>query len=181
MLTLALSLQLVATSGPPPSLHLLDRPPRAGMLLGQASVTAPIGREQELQRDIDDLNGRIRDLKTDWPLGAIIGAYFGFSAAAAIPVGLIITLIGVLAASAGGGILLIIGLIVTGVGVAGLVVGIMSVVSGGAAQEAAKRERGELVRQREALERELKGLRQGAQGVERLPATPPTMLTLAAF
>lgn len=173
---LALSLQLCTTS-----VNVSDSP-RSARLLAQY-VPPPAGtpyvapqyptQEQQLQQQIDALTFRIRAVKTDFPAGSIVMAVLGFSASIALLPGLPMLFVGLaLSGLTGSVIFLTIGIAFTIVGALGLAFGIYGVVSGNNAQQAARTERDELIRQREGLKQQLDVIQPQAPQYPGVPSSP---------
>ncbi|MBI3180758.1 MAG: hypothetical protein HYZ28_01300 [Myxococcales bacterium] len=177
MLALALALELAATPGAPrlPSVDCLSC---RGVLLAQ---DLPVeDRETELNGRIEQLNRQIRAVSSDWPPGAIIAAYFGYVLS---PFALLGALMLPLALFAGPqlGALVVVGAVCLAVGVAGVGLLVAAVITGLNASEAAKEEKGQLVRERDRLQQELRELRRGRERVQPTHWPSPTLLAFASF
>lgn len=189
-LTLTLTLSSIPAS-PSPGIHLAAATDgRSAHLIAQGppplpvrenAVSAPGGRELELQGRIDGINSRLRELKNDWPTISVVMAWVGWSVSPVALVGLLVMLAG---GAVGAPVVTLVGVVLLVVGLAAVAIGIAGVVTGITASNAAKSEREELIREREGLERELKMLRQnpgGAPGVDRSFESTPRLFTVAAF
>jgi len=186
LLSLALTLSLSATPAPESAVHLTASP-RSAFLLSQSppplpvrpeDVQPPAPRQLELQRDIDAINDDLRGLKTDWPTVSVVLAYLGFGTA---PVALIGLLLLALGSVSGFAAVTLVGVVIIVIGLGGLALGIVGVVTGLSASASATNTRNDLLKQRGELERELKLLKQGGPGVDRSFESSPRLITIAAF
>src|SRR4051794_40277702 len=74
-------------------------------------------RAGELETRIDALNSQLRSLNTNWPIGSVVAAYFGYGLAPLVlPGGGLLAVAGIIGTRIAPG-LLIAGLAVTGVGI----------------------------------------------------------------
>lgn len=183
LLSLALSLSLSATPAPQTGVHLTASSHRSAFLLAQSPPPLPVrqqdlqpvgSRQLELQREIDAINDDLRGLKTDWPTVSVVLAYLGFSVSPIALVGLLFVALGSVTFPA----ITIAGVVMLVVGLGGLALGIVGVVTGISASTAATNTRNDLLKQRGELERELKLLKGGA---DRSFESSPRLITIAAF
>ena len=184
LLSLALTLSLSATPASESGVHLTASH-RSAVLLVQSPPPLPVrpedlqpvgSRQLQLQRDIDAINDDLRGLKTDWPTVSVVLAYLGFGASPVALLGLLFVAVGSVTIPP----ITILGVVMIVIGLGGLALGIVGVVTGISASTAATNTRNDLLKQRGELERELKLLK-GGPGVDRSFESSPRLITIAAF
>jgi len=144
----------------PPSVHLVDG----------------IDRERELDRQIYDLNTRIRAISTDWPPLALGLSFAGYIFAPFLLIGAPFLLISTFAFP-GSNVFFVIGVATLITGIVGLGCLIAGILTGVSSQADNNAERERLLDERRQLEEELKILRR-SRGEE---VHAPVFLTIAEF
>jgi len=179
LIALALSVQVMAAAP-------VSYQPRELHLLAQADFAPPppvAANPADLEQSISQLNARIVKMRGNWPAGALVLAWVGFSLAPVLLAGLplLILGIGIGADSFGiGPVFLLLGGGLTFLGLLGLAAGIIGVVYGSNAVADEKAERLELIRQRDELQRQLDQMRAVPPAVRVFPSTQ-SLVTVAVF
>jgi hypothetical protein len=140
----------------------MESRPSARLLVAQQEAPAPRDPEtriRELTREVEDLNARLRQTSSNWPIGALVMSYAGYVLSPMLLVGVPLLIVGLAAGTQSALTLAAVGAALTVLGGGGVALLIVGIVSGLEASERAKVEREELIRRRGQLEDELRELK----------------------
>lgn len=171
MLTLALTVHLLSAS-PAHGARLL--PEGGGARLAQLSLVSP--EEARLRAQAEDLTRRINDLRVDWSIGALVMVGVGFAVGTLMLLpAIIVTALGAMAG------FIAVGLVLLGVAVGFLALGVAGVVMGVNSANGTRAEREELIRQRAAVEDQLRQLHPPLGPVPVVEAGGRPLVTVVVF
>ncbi|QRK12725.1 hypothetical protein JQX13_23445 [Archangium violaceum] len=123
---------------------------------------APDDREariRQLTREVEDINARLRRTDANWPIGSLVMAYSGYVLAPLLLVGIPMIIIGLTSTVSYATTLVAVGAVFSVLGGGGVALLIAGIVTGLETSSRVKAEREELIRQRGALEDELRELK----------------------
>jgi hypothetical protein len=141
---------------------LSEARPSARLLVAQqAPSESPEARIRELNREVEEINARLRMTSSNWPVGAIAMTYAGYVLSPLLLVGVPVLIYGLAVGTQYAYALTItaVGAALTVLGGGGVALLIMGIVSGLEASERSKAERNELILKRSRLEDELRELK----------------------
>ena len=133
--------------------------PSARLLVAQAPSESREARTRELTREVEEINARLRQTSSNWPLGSLAMTYAGLVLSPLLLVGVPVLLVGLAALVPHALVLTTVGAVLTVLGGGGVVLLVVGLVTGLQASERAKVERNELILQRGRLEDELRELK----------------------
>lgn len=116
-------------------------------------------RIRELTREVEELNARLRQTSSNWPIGAIVMSYAGYVLSPLLLVGVPVLVIGLVSGTQSALTIAAVGAALTVLGGGGVALLIVGIVSGLEASERSKAERNELILKRGQLEDELRELK----------------------
>jgi hypothetical protein len=169
MLMLSLVVAVTAAAEPSGS-FLADRPLRLLLTEAQEHSDAPPSAAVALEQRIAALQAQIRGTDVHFPTGYLVMAYLGYGL---LPFTLIgpVTLIASAFVGSQFPALVLVGAVLTGVGVVGVTLLIIGLVEGGRIERESRRHRDALVEERIRLEAELKALHEQQRG-QRIQSVP---------
>ncbi|WNG33734.1 hypothetical protein F0U60_08900 [Archangium minus] len=143
----------------PRLLAVQDAPAEGGSRLDAPAPDDREARIRQLTREVEDINARLRQTSSNWPIGSVVMAYSGYVLAPLLLVGLPMLVIGLTSTVSYATTLVAVGAVLSVLGGGGVALLILGITSGLEASGKAKVEREELLRQRNALEDELRELK----------------------
>lgn len=131
---------------------------------GSPRLEAPASEDREariraLTREVEELNARLRQTSSNWPIGAIVMSYAGYVLSPLLLVGVPVLVIGLAAGTQSALTIAAVGAALTVLGGGGVALLIVGIVTGLEASERSKAERNELILERGQLEDELRELK----------------------
>lgn len=125
---------------------------------------APAAEDREariraLTREVEDLNARLRQTSSNWPVGALVMSYAGYVLSPLLLVGVPVLVIGLAAGTQSALTIAAVGAALTVLGGGGVALLIVGLVTGMEASERSKAERNALILERGQLEDELRELK----------------------
>ncbi|OJT21793.1 hypothetical protein BO221_23745 [Archangium sp. Cb G35] len=133
--------------------------PSARLLVAQAPSESREARIRELTREVEEINARLRQTSSNWPVGAIAMSIAGYVLSPLLLVGVPVIIVGLASSAQYALTVTTVGAVLTALGVGGVALLIMGLVTGLQASELARVERNELILQRGRLEDELRELK----------------------
>ncbi|HYO71572.1 MAG TPA: hypothetical protein VEU33_36385 [Archangium sp.] len=156
---------LLAVSPLPGEVSLLEpspvqvRPSARLLVAQQAPSESREARIRELTREVEELNARLRQTSSNWPVGAIAMSYAGYVLSPLLLVGVPVLIYGLAAGTQSALTIAAVGAALTVLGGGGVALLIVGIVTGMEASERSKAERNELILKRGQLEDELRELK----------------------
>jgi hypothetical protein len=145
-----------------PSMRLLvarDAPVEGSSRLAAPAPDDREARIRELTREVEAINARLRQTDANWPIGSIIMAYSGYVLAPLLLVGVPLLVVGLTSVAEYAATLTAVGAVLSVLGGGGVALLVAGIVTGLEGSRRSRDERQELLRQRSALEDELRELK----------------------
>jgi hypothetical protein len=131
---------------------------------GRSGLEAPVPEDRDariraLTREVEELNARLRQTSSNWPIGSIAMTYAGYVLSPLLLVGVPVLIYGLVAGTQYALTVAAVGAVLTVLGGGGVALLIVGIVTGLEASERSKAERNELILKRGQLEDELRELK----------------------